>query len=255
MHAHKLGKKPAPKVGLKFGFLDYANLGALPKPPTSFGHEKLVASDGWSMLGNDQYGDCVFAGAAHETMLWCMMGSGKCPPFNNASVLSDYSAVTGFNPNDPNTDQGTDMGQAASYRRKTGIVDSASHRHKVGAYLGIDVRDPHQLYAAVYLFGAIGIGIEFPGSAMDQFNKGHEWTIQRGAQIEGGHYIPFVAKHGRTLTVVTWGRTQTMSQGFLERYCDEGVVYVSEEALTNGKSPEGFDYAALIADLGKLKKA
>jgi hypothetical protein len=24
----------------------------------------------WGMLGNDHYGDCVWAGAAHETMLW-----------------------------------------------------------------------------------------------------------------------------------------------------------------------------------------
>ena len=55
--------------------------------------------------------------------------------FNNQSVLKDYSAVTGFNPNDPNTDQGTDMQVAASYRRKTGVLDAAGKRHKVIAYL------------------------------------------------------------------------------------------------------------------------
>ena len=54
---------------------------------------------------------------AHETMLWNKEAA-RTVTLNNESVLKDYSAVTGFNPNDPNTDQGTDMQVAA--RRNTG---------------------------------------------------------------------------------------------------------------------------------------
>ena len=68
--------------------------------------------------------NCVWAGAAHETMLWNKEAA-RTITFNDQSVLKDYSAVTGFNPNDPNTDQGTDMQVAASYRRKTGVHDAA----------------------------------------------------------------------------------------------------------------------------------
>jgi hypothetical protein len=32
--------------------------------------------------------------------------------------------------------------------------------------------NPDQLALAIYLFGAIGIGIKFPNTAMDQFNAG-----------------------------------------------------------------------------------
>ena len=53
--------------------------------------------------------------------------------------------------------------------------------------------------------------------------------------------------------VVTWGALQGMTTGFFSKYCDEAIVYLSEESLTNGKSPEAFDYASLQADLAALK--
>src|SRR5882757_1904530 len=113
----KLGKLPARPNAVTFKLIDYAV--ALLVPPKTFGHQKLQTT--WGMLGNDKYGDCVWAGAAHETMLWNKEAS-KTVTFTDNEVLSDYSAVTGFNPSDPNSDQGTDMQVAASYRRKTGII-------------------------------------------------------------------------------------------------------------------------------------
>ena len=49
---------------------------------------------------------------------------GTTVPFSDFSVLSDYSAVTGFDPADPATDQGTDVQDAATYRRVTGLLDA-----------------------------------------------------------------------------------------------------------------------------------
>lgn len=248
----KLGKKPARQGAMKFKLANYIDLSALPKPPKTFGHEGLIGSD-WSMLGNDQYGDCVWAGAAHETMLWNKT-AGRTVTFDDKAVLSDYSAVTHFNPSDPNSDQGTDMVEAASYRRKTGIADAQGNRHQVAAYLSIKPGSLTEHYIAMYLFGAVGIGIEFPASAMDQFNKGKNWSVVSGSRVEGGHYIPLVAKR-TNLECVTWGKIQKMTLGFFRKYNDESVAYVSEEALTNNKSPEGFDSAQLQADLAKLPGA
>ena len=131
----KLGKKPARPGAVKLKLAKYLVKPKLPTPPKVFGHEALIGPN-WEMLGNDQYGDCVWAGAAHETMLWNKEAA-RAVTFNNQSVLKDYSAVTGFNPNDPNTDQGTDMQVAASYRRKTGVLDANGKRHKVIAYLAL----------------------------------------------------------------------------------------------------------------------
>jgi hypothetical protein len=173
--------------------------------------------------------------------------------FDDAQVLSDYSAVTGFNPADLSTDRGTDMEEAAAYRRKTGILDRSGARHKVAAYLAIRAGDFKRHKVGAYLFGTVGIGILFPDSAMDQFNRGEPWDVVSGSRIEGGHYIPVVGFTGDMIWVVTWGRLQAMTRRFLEKYNDESVAYVSREMLRkSGKSPGGLRIRQLEADLKGL---
>src|SRR5205807_10604879 len=105
---------------------------------------------------------------------------------------------------------------------------------------------------ATYIFQTVGIGIEFLGSAMDQFNAGEPWDVVQGASIEGGHYVPLVGVNGN-LQVVTWGALQQMTQAFFEKYCDEAWAYVSVEDLDGkGLDPEGFNVEQLQADLAGL---
>ncbi len=249
----KLGKKPARPDAVKFKLSKYLNLSALPSPPKSFGHELGIIE--WGMLGNDEAGDCVPAGGGHETILW-NKEAGKDVVFDTKATISDYTAMTGYDPNNkqnPNpTDQGTDMAEAASYRRKTGLIDANGNRHKVAAYLSITPGDLHEHLIAAYLFSAVGIGIQFPGSAMDQFNNNQPWKVVKGSQIEGGHYIPLVAHRKSYLEIITWGKIQPMTVSFFEKYNDESLVYLSEEMLVNQKSAEGFDYQTLINDLAQL---
>src|SRR5947209_17293807 len=115
---YKLGKTAARPGAVSMKLSAYLSKAQLPVPPANFGHYDLISKYG--MLGNDHYGDCVWAGAAHETMMWCKE-AGSTATFTDKGVLGDYSKVTGFKPNDPTTDQGTDMQVAASFRRKTGV--------------------------------------------------------------------------------------------------------------------------------------
>lgn len=240
----KLGKLPARPGAIKLKLTDYLSLPTAP-------NKEIAVNLNWQMLGNDTVGDCVFAGAGHETML-LNNEAGKAVFFSDQSVLSDYSAVTGYNPNDPNSDQGTDMQVAASYRKKTGVIDSNGIRHKVGAYLALRVSDKAQLKQAVYLFAAVGIGFRFPRSAMSQFNAGKPWAVVSRSPIEGGHYVPAIGYDSKYIYVVTWGRLQKMTWGFYAKYNDESIAYLSEEFLTAGKSLEGFNLAQLQADLAGL---
>lgn len=247
----KLGKLPARAGAVSFKMSTFLDTTVLPATPRYVGHPRLLPAD-VGMLGNDRYGDCVFAGAAHESMLYNLERK-KVVQFDDAAVLSDYSAVTGFNPNNPASDQGTDMQVAASYRRKTGIVDSFGMRHQIAAYLALETGNFDQLKTAVHLFGAVGIGIQFPQSAMDQFNAGKPWTPVAGSPVEGGHYIPVVGITPKTITVLTWGRKQKMSIPFFMQYCDEALAYVSLEALNaKGLTREGFNASQLVADLAVL---
>lgn len=247
----RLGKLPATTDHRDFKFAAYlAPKATLPTVPGSFGHEKGFQ---WGMLGNDRYGDCVFAGGAHEQMLFAGEGGHAAVGFTDQKVLADYGAVTGFDPHTGAGDNGTNVRDAMKYRQKTGLADVANRRHKIAAYLSIDAGNMQHILLAAYLFGACGIGIEFPQSAMDQFNAGDPWKVVSGSQIDGGHYIPVVAKRGSYVDVVTWGKTQRCTQDFIKRYCDEAWAIVSPEILNAaGKSPEGFDLAALRADLAAL---
>lgn len=244
----KLGKLPARPGAVSFKLTKYITA-ALPKAPAKYGHQSLQKAP-WGMLGNDDYGDCVWAGAGHETMLYNAESGTSVVP-TTQEVLSDYSKVTGFNPKDPNTDQGTDMTVAASYRRKTGVL-GASKRHKVAAYLALRVGDETQLKQAISLFSAVGIGINFPVSAMDQFNAGKPWTVVAKSPIDGGHYIPAVGYDSQYVYIVTWGKIQKMSWGFFKKYNDESLVYISEEMLKNDTSLDGFNLSQLQTDLKSL---
>lgn len=248
----KLGKLPARPGAVQFQFSTYFRAGKLPTPPAIFGDFYKIAA--WGMLANDSVGDCVLAGGAHETMLFRAEGAEAPAIFRDSDVLSDYTAITGYDPSDPSTDQGTDMEAAAAYRRKTGLIDSQGHRHTVDAYVALHPGNLDMLANAVYLLGAAGVGIQFPGSAMDQFNAGQPWDVVPGAEVDGGHYVPCVGRNGQgNFLVVTWGKLQEVTPKFFATYMDEGVAYVSLERMRDAKSPQGFDEAALLVDLKSLQ--
>jgi hypothetical protein len=250
----RLGKKPArpwAAPGNKFRLGAYLTAApVLPATPSAFGHQNLITE--WGMLANDRYGDCVWAGAAHETMLYNKEADGTAV-FTDANVLADYAAVTGFNPGDPSTDQGTDLQDAAAYRRKAGIVDSAGKRHTIAAYLALDSGNLSHLLTAAYLFSAAGIGLNLPASAIDQAKNAEPWDVVSGSPTEGGHYVPLVGRLASGMLVcVSWGRQQLLTENFFQAFCDEAVAYVSAEDLVDQKSPDGFAYADLLADLAEL---
>lgn len=253
----KFGKKPARPGAVKFNFSTYFNSPDLPVPVGPFGSYGLV--NNWGMLANDKYGDCVLAGGAHETMMGSLEGQRGSLSFTDESVLSDYSAITGFNPNDPSTDGGTDMAQAAAYRRKIGLLDANGNRHKVDAYVAITPGDVKELMTATYIFGAVGIGIKVPDFAMSQFTAEQPWSLPtnwQSAQIEGGHYIPVVGRNSKGyILVVTWGRLQAMTNDFFQAYCDEAIAYINLETLNaKGVNPHKFNQIQLESDLSQLTK-
>jgi hypothetical protein len=250
----KLGKQKAEPRKTDFKFSDFAASIQLPTTPSRFGHGNAYTD--WHMLGNDRYGDCVWAGAAHEHMLLNKVVHRRDVPFTDDSVLGDYAAVTGFDPKDPNTDQGTNVHDALSYRRKTGITDASGTRHQIGAYVSLDPKNWEHLEQAAYIFGAVGIGIEFPDSAMKQFADGEPWAPVKGSKIEGGHYVPVVGSlHAATeASAITWGKRQFFTVAFYEQYNDEAWVYITNDALhSNGTGLHGFDMEKLNAYLAALK--
>lgn len=251
----KLGKRPATPGAVKLKLNDYLNQEKLPTPPQDFGHQGAVSD--WGMLGNDNAGDCVWAGAAHEHMLFTTLG-GCQADFNDQTVLKVYSDVTkydpkqtmpgGYNP----TDQGTDVPVALKYRQQTGITDLHGNVHKIGAYVAIAPQDLTTIATAAYLFSAVAIGVMLPAYAMDQYFANEPWDIPNhvtNTGMDGGHYIPIIGRKNGNFVCITWGKEQQITPRFLYSYCDEAYAIFSTEYLKGGKSPEGFDNDQLLKDL------
>jgi hypothetical protein len=253
----KFGKLQARPDAVTFKFSDYVDLSALAAPPTNFGREKLVKQ--WGMCGNDVAGDCVFAGAQHETKLWCAE-SGKAVNLSDATAIRNYAAFTGYDPsqtdaqgNNP-TDQGTDVASWLVHRRTTGFIDDAGVAHKVGAYVKLELGNVEQLHYASYYFDGIGIGLNFPEQWMESFvNGGRTWGLVRRPNYQGGHYVSGVAWRGGMPIICTWGALVHLTLAAYEQVADEVYAYLSPDKLRNGVDANGIAYSQLNADLKALK--
>lgn len=208
------------------------------------------------MLGNDDWGDCAWAGPAHETMLLTKEGGRACE-FTTAGVLSDYSAGTGFDPNagppgDNPTDQGSNTREVLGYRRSTGIVDAAGQRHKIGSYVRLDIGNLTHLFQALYLFQVVGIGFQVPDSTLPLFHAGKPWDVVPGAQLTGeGHYVCCVGKRAN-LEVVTWGCAPADDGRLLREVLRRGVDVHLDRGSTEGQESGGFNLEELKKDLASL---
>jgi hypothetical protein len=251
--AYKLGKLPFVRKATDLHFRDYRDRSiVLPVPPAAFGHDNLVPS--FPMLGNDEVGDCVIAGIMHLIQVWTAMG-GNPAIFTTANALADYSAITGYDPNNPDSDQGTDMRTALQYGVDTGFIDANGNRHKIGAFMLLQSGNLQELAEAVYLFGGAATGFQLPESAQEQFSDGQTWDVVPGSPIEGGHCAPVVARlMTGSLDLVTWGKEEPATPAFIVQYCDEPWAVLSPEMMVNGVTMDGFNLAQLHADWNALPR-
>jgi hypothetical protein len=243
---YQLGLKPV-QAQPRLKLVDYLKRAPkLPTPPAVFGHADLVAPH---MFMNDKIGDCAIAGSIEEVRL--LNAERKVTvPFSDETAVANYSAITGYNPADPSTDQGTDVHDLYQYRKNTGIVDDAGNHHKIVAYVGLTPGNFHDLVQALYLFTTVGIGINVPDYAEQQFEAGGPWEPEPGYhKLVGGHYIPAVARNGRTVDVFTWGGKIAMTDTFYKAFNTVSVVSFTEEMLIGDKTIDGFDREKLLADL------
>jgi hypothetical protein len=237
-----------------------------PVPPPSGGYGMDFPD--WLMLGNGPddtvfagfqgCGDCAWAGPAHETMEACKNSGQSIPTFSGKTVVDQYAQYSGYNPQTGANDNGSQVRDVLKWRQNTGLLDDAGTSHKIGAYVALEAGNLNQLWEALWLFECVGIGIQFPNSAMDQFNAGQTWSVVAGAQNEGGHYIPLVGHPTNEIwTCVTWGKRQTMTTQFLSTYNDEAWAYIDplRYSPASGNTGQGFNNAALQQYLTQVSQA
>ena len=161
-------------------------------------------------------------------------------------------AGTGFDPNDPATDNGANMLSVLKQWRKDGIAG-----HKIGAYAAYSAARAKRVRQAIWLFGSTYLGLALPAAAQEL----KIWDIPEGQPLTGdwypgswgGHAVEAPKYDQSGVSVVTWGELLPVTYRFLAAYCDEAFAVLSQELfLDSGKCPAGFDADALQQDLRGL---
>ena len=250
----RLGKQPAVPGAISWRYGDVFNRGKLIQPPLVFGHvnNRTVVDT----LGNDKAGCCVWATQAHLLNTMQRGARASVTPFSEMSVLGDYAAQTGWRADDPSSDRGTSMSLAASYWRKTGIADAIGNRHKIDAYVEIQLRNINELMQATFDFDGIALGVQLPKSAYDQYTAGLPWTVAHSSPILGGHAVALLGRNANGDAVIaTWDGLTAASMAWIAEYMDEAVGYFSLENLdARGVNPRGYDRTEIAARLSAISK-
>lgn len=213
----------------------------------------------WGMLANDRLGDCVIAMMLHSIEDFHLDAGTPVPAFTDADAIKIYSAITGYDPNDPNSDQGTNETTAMTYWEHPGLQTSDGMDHQIVATVAVDPSNLNECRIAIDEFVDLQIGIALPLNAQGQT----EWRVIGNGQTGdsapgswGGHGIPFREYDADTFKCVTWGAELLLTVPFHQAYSQEAHVVVTKEMLTKtGVGPSGVAWDELIADINVLTSA
>jgi len=254
MKSGKLGKQPKRSDQRTFKLSRYLKISELPAAPPAVDWTKAVPHYG--MLLNDQLGDCVIAGMMHLAMGW-RANDGQAPAApSDAEVIAAYSAIGGYDPSDPSTDQGCNMLDALKYWRNNGIT-MGGQMSRIVAFAEVDLSNDDEVKTALWLFGGLFSGFQMPKSAQNA----PSWTVPSCGEHGkgkpgswGGHCAPLAAEDSSGgFQAITWGGLMPTAHDFVADYCEEAYAVLSPVWIgQNGKAPCGFDLAALQADLAAL---
>lgn len=248
MNTGKLGKLSPRLDSRTLKFASY--LVDLPPPPDVL---DLVSDIGpWGMMMNNSLGCCTISASGHAIMSWTAAARGKPAIPADQDIVAAYSAVSGYDPRSGENDNGAVELDVLKYWRSNGIAG-----HRIAAFAAIDLSHPRHVMQAAYLFGGVYIGVSLPRSAQAQ---GDLWSLSGSPTDDdlpgswGGHAIWVPALYDtQHLGAITWGSVQKISWAWWRAYCDEAYAIISQDFLTGErKTPQGFDLAALQADLRAL---
>lgn len=223
----------------------YLKQDALANPPAESSWVMHVPS--WGPMLNDQIGDCTCAAAGHMIQQWTEYADREVIP-PDASILTAYSAVSGYDPGDPSTDRGAVMLDVLNYWRKRGIAG-----HQIQAYVQVNPQNSTEVRQAIQIFGNLYLGLALPVSVQgaDKWTVSDEGFRDNGAPGSwGGHAVPVMAYSPKTLTCITCGERLKMSWNFFRGYCDEAYAVVSVDWIEkSGLSPSALNLVQLKQDL------
>lgn len=227
--------------------------GLLPRVPAIFGHGNDFTGGRWLMLGNGPddtvfsgfqgCGDCAWAGPAHAEMEAARNAGQPIPPFSGKTVVEQYGAYSGYDPQTGENDNGSDPQQVLQWRQAKGLLDDDGVAYKIGQYVALQPGNLGELWEAAYLFENAGIGVVVQEAQQQQFDAQEPWEHVPGSPEVGGHWVEVMGRpdpaHG---ALITWAERVRFGLPFYEQQNDEAYAYVDPERYNRvtGKTAEHY---------------
>jgi hypothetical protein len=254
-HNVKLGGRvPSDPARKHLKLAHYLNLGALPAPPATCNYSAKAVSL-QNVYMNDQLGDCVIAGGYHVTGLETG-NAGDGFVATNAQIVSDYSAIAGYVPGNPATDNGTDLPTAMDWWVKNQFADGT----KLTAYVAVDATNKTEVMQAMYLFENLYIGMALPDAWINPFPSGNGFVWDDGTpDTNNGHCIMAVGYDDQGLIVDSWGLIGHLTWAAVAHLCSaagNGELYamLTPDQLAKGQTvaPNGVAWSSIVADFDAM---
>ena len=218
--------------------------------------------DAPAAIASSGVGDCTCAGIGHFLAAVTAF-SGQVPGgamFTDDAIVGMYSAISGYQLGNAQTDTGCMLQAVAQYMVNTGLTDTAGKPHKLAGYFAIGgFTDLGLLKQVANTFGGVYIGIAVSDSDMSAFDAGQPWTLPApGANVGPNgidhcvilQYSAFgVAGIGNDETVITWGQEQRVNQHWAVTNIGQAMGLITEDWISaNGTTINGQSLAQLITD-------
>jgi hypothetical protein len=194
------------------------------------------------MYLNDALGCCVVSDAYHRVGLWTGNATGTAVQGTDAEVEATYRV---WNPG--RQDNGCVITDVLDYCRDHGITVGGVN-HKIDGYVKIDWTNWDEWLVAVFLFGAMPLGINLP----DAWTQNDVWDVTN-TPVVGGHDVAAVAVPTADGALVSsWGRLYRLTRAAAtsRAWVEEAYAPLSPDWYANAtRAPNLIDAAALKADL------
>jgi hypothetical protein len=222
-------------------------------PPRPFQKNWLMGLPSIPMYCNDSLGCCVISRMAHQLDLWSYLTTGKIIGFSDADIIGMYSAIGGYVPGDPSTDNGCVILDALNYWRQNGFA--GRKELAIEAFVSVDPSSQTEFMDAIWLFGSAVLGIQLPLAvqSLGDWPAPPNLTGNWAPGSWGGHDVPTADYFSGNQVVETWGERLRMEDLFMKAYVDEmWCVFFPGWVGAHGRTPSGLNIAQIQADLALL---
>jgi hypothetical protein len=238
-------------VGIKFKDFVHALI-AYPTVPSTCDWSQAAIAVIENVEGNDNAGDCVEAEEAH--FIGVVTGNANTLfAYTPQMTLALYTAETGYNASNPNTDQGTDPIADLNYLTQNPYADGS----KLAGWALVDASSQSEVKYAVYTLGNGKLWLGLPAAIIQNMpsKSGFVWDVTLGAaDPNNGHCIGICGFNSVGVQIMTWGMIGTITWAALAAWCVSAqgggmAVRVTTDWISSktGQAPSGLNLSALIS--------